>query len=205
MDLIVDFAVNTAAGLVGVFAGVVLALWTERKRDAKQTSKERAELERDLAHSRRLVLSSVVKNTSEAKRLALTLETDEDPYLFQSSFEIAVWDATQIQFMRLASLDERVHLSRFFNQVNRLTGLMEFHRQLRVQLELRPSSLDAGDQALLAQSAERLRVVADDVRIDGLVVVTDLGESMHKRLLGIHDVAEASPAASAEGAVAFLP
>jgi hypothetical protein len=195
MDLVVDFAVNTAAGLVGVFAGVVLALWTERKRDSKRSSQERAELERDLSHSRRLVLSSVVKNTSEAKRLALSLDSDEDPYLFQTSFEIAVWDATQIQFMRLASLDERVHLSRFFNQVGRLTRLKEFHRQLRVQLELRQSSLDSGDRALLRQSAERLRAVADDVRIDGLVVVTDLGEPMHKRLLGIHEVASESTAA----------
>ena len=195
MDLFVEFVVNTAAGLVGVFAGVVLALWTERKREDRQNAKERADQEQDLAHSRRLVLSSVVKNTSEAKRLSGVLESDEDPYLFNASFELAVWDATQIQFMRLAALDERVQLSRFFDQVHRLTRLMEFHRQLRVQLELRQSTLDAGDRALLGQSAERLRVVADDVRIDGLVVVSDLGEPMHKRLLGIHDVA-ATPSAA---------
>ena len=203
MNPVVAFALDTAAGLVGVFAGVILALWTERKREARQTAKEEAALEQDLVHSRRLVLSSVVKNTSEAKRLGHVLETDEDPYLFQISFELAVWEATQIQFMRLASLDERVLFSRFFDQVGRLMRLMEFHRQLRVQLELRQSALDAGDRSLLDQSAQRLRVVAEDVRIDGLVVVTDMGEPMHKRLLGMHEVPEDSPASP--GAVAYLP
>lgn len=188
MSSVVAFALETAAGLVGVFAGVILALWTERQREARQNAKEQATLEQDLVHSRRLVLSSVVKNTSEAKRLGSVLGSDEDPYLFQISFELAVWEATQIQFMRLASLDERVLFSRFFDQVGRLMRLMEFHRQLRVQLELRQSALDAGDRALLGQSTQRLRAVAEDVRIDGIVVVTDMGEPMHKRLLGMHEV-----------------
>ena len=195
MNQVVAFALDTAAGLVGVFAGVILALWAERHREARQSAKEQAALDQDLVHSRRLVLSSVVKNTSESKRLGNVLESDEDPYLFQVSFELAVWEATQIQFMRVASLDERVLLSRFFDQVSRLMRLMEFHRQLRVQLELRQSALDAGDRALLNQSAKRLHVVADDLRIDGLVVVTDLGEPMHKRLLGIHDLTPTSSAA----------
>ncbi|MEQ1857650.1 MAG: hypothetical protein ABL963_14415 [Longimicrobiales bacterium] len=202
MDFFSDFFLGTATNLVGVFAGVVLALWTERKREERQSTKQMAEQARDLAHSRRLVLSSVVKNTSEAKRLAGVLETDEDPYLFHATFEMAVWEATQVQFMRLATLDERVHLSRFFNQVNRLTRLIEFHRGLRVQLELRQSTLDAGDRVLLSQSAERLHVVADDVRIDGLVVVSDLGEPMHKRLLGIH---ESPPESDTAAGVAYLP
>ncbi|MGE0159153.1 MAG: hypothetical protein AB7T31_07035 [Gemmatimonadales bacterium] len=188
-----SFVLETTAGLIGVFAGVVLALWTERLRESRQEARERAALDQDLAHSRRLVLSSVVKNTSEAKNLWTLLETDEDPYLFQISFELAVWDATQIQFMRLAEVDERVLLSRFFDQVGRLTRLIEFHRQLRVQLELRQLGMDAGDRTLLAQSAGRLRAVAEDVRIDGLVIVTDLGEPVHKRLLGIHEAA--APAA----------
>jgi len=189
MGALVDFVSNAGANLVGVFAGVILALWTDRKREARQEGREQALLDQDLAHSRRLVLSSVVKNTSEAKSLVRALETGDDPYLFQISFELAVWDATQIQFMRLASLDERVLLSRFFDQVGRLIRLIDFHRQLRVQLELRQVGLDAGDRSLLVQSAERLRAVAEDVRIDGLVIVTDLGEPMHKRLLGMQDAA----------------
>ena len=203
MQFFLDFIVGSGTNLVGVFAGVVLALWTERHREARQAAKERAALEQDLAQSRRLVLSSVVKNTSESKRLGSVLESHEDPHLFEVSFELAVWEATQIQFMRLASLDERVALSRFFDQVARLVRLIEFHRGLTVQIELRQSALDAGDRSLLDQSAARLRAVADDVRIDGLVIVNDMGEPMHKRLLGIHEIAEEdTPPAEA---VAYLP
>lgn len=203
MDLFVDFAVNTAAGLVGVFAGVVLALWTERKREGRQGVMEEAARAEELVHTRRVILSSVVKNTSEAKRLGAALDNDTDPYLFQASFELAVWEATQSQFMRLAALDERVLLSRFFDQVARLVQLMEFTRTLRVQLELRTASMDAGDRALVTRSAARLREVSDEVRLDGLVVVTDLGESLHKRLLGIRE-SGAESAAPGE-AVAHLP
>jgi len=203
VDLFVDFAVNTAAGLVGVFAGVVLALWTERKREGRQGVMEEAARAEELVHTRRVILSSVVKNTSEAKRLGAALDNDTDPYLFQASFELAVWEATQSQFMRLAALDERVLLSRFFDQVARLVQLMEFTRTLRVQLELRTASMDAGDRALVTRSAARLREVSDEVRLDGLVVVTDLGESLHKRLLGIRE-SGAESAAPGE-AVAHLP
>ena len=195
MNPTLSFALDAAAGLVGVFAGVLLALWTDRRREARQAAKEQAALEQDLAQSRRLVLTSVVKNTSEAKRLGRVLESEDDPYLFDVSFELAVWEATQTQFIRIASVDERVLLSRFFDQVARLIHLADFHRQLRVELELRQSALDSGDRSLLLQSARRLRVVAEDVRIDGLVIVTDLGEPMHKRLLGMHDV-EAAPTAA---------
>lgn len=203
MNPVVGFVLDSAAGLVGVFAGVLLALWTERRRDERQSAKEKAALEQDLALSRRLVLSSVVKNTSEAKGLGGVLQTDADPYLFEVSFELAVWEATKIQFVRLASLDERVLFSRFFDQVARLMHLVDFHRQLRVQLEIRQSALDAGDRTLLAQSAQRLRVVADEVRIDGLVIVTDMGDTMHKRLLGIQEPS-ADSAAPGE-VVAYLP
>jgi hypothetical protein len=195
LNALASFLLETASGLVGVFAGVVLALWTERKRESRQQAREQAALDQDLAHARRLVLSSVVKNTSEAKTLGSVVERDEDPYLFEISFELAVWEATQVQFMRLAAVDERVLLSRFFDQVSRLNRLMEFHRQLRVQLELRQMGLDSGDRSLLAQSARRLHAVAEDVRIDGLVIVNDLGEPVHKRLLGIQPEAAVSSVA----------
>ncbi len=100
-----------------------------------------------------------------------------------------MWKATQTQFMRIALIDERVLLSRFFDQVSRLVHLMDFHRELRVQLELRQVGLDAGDRSLLVQSADLLCAVAEDVRIDGLVIVTDLGEPVHKRLLGMQEAA----------------
>jgi hypothetical protein len=194
VDLVTNLVVELAAGLVGVFAGAVLALWADRRTRARHAAEAEAELLEDLAKSRKLVLSSVVKNTSEAKRLRSVLASNDDPYLFQVAFELAVWEATQAQFVRIASLDERVLLTRFFDQVRRLTKLIEFHRQVRAQLEIRQIGLDSGDQALVDDLVGRLKSVADEIRIDGLVVVTDLGDSMHKRLLGMQ--ASAPPSAA---------
>ena len=195
MELISNFAVETLAGLIGVFTGVILALWTERRREARKEEGERASVQSALAELRRLLLSSVVKNTSEAKRLRTLLGTNDDPYLFQLSFELADWHATQDQFVRIAGLDERLLLTRFFGQVERIMGLIEFHRRVRAEVEVRPGGSDVGDRALLSDSLNRLRVVADELRIDGLVVVTDLGEPIHKRMLGMKEVTEPASAA----------
>jgi len=185
LDLVISFATETIAGLIGVFAGVFLALWTERRREGRQEAEARAGREEVLAQSRKLLLSSVVKSTSEAKRLSNLLEGAKDPYLFGVSFDVSDWEATQAQFVRTAPLDERVLLTRYFGQVRRLSRLIDFHRQVRAQLELREGPLDAGDRALLEDTVNRLKLVSDEVRLDGLVVVTDLGDPMHKRLLGI--------------------
>ena len=187
MDLLTNFVIELTAGLAGVFAGALLALWADRRARERQAEEVRAELREDLAKSRKLVISSVVKNTSEAKRLRATLASSEDPYLFQVGFEIAVWEATQAQFVRIASLDERVLLTRFFDQVRRLNRLIAFHRDVRAQLEIGQKGIDAGDRALLEDLVRRLKSVADEIRIDGLVVVSDLGDPMHKRLLGMHE------------------
>jgi hypothetical protein len=37
--------------------------------------------------------------------------------------------------------------------------------------------------------------VADEIRIDGLIVVSDLGDPMHKRLLGMREPAASITAA----------
>jgi hypothetical protein len=187
VDLVTNFVLELSAGLVGVFAGAILALWADRGARARRAEEVEAKLKEDLAQSRRLVISSVVKNTSEAKRLRGVVDSGADPYLFQVGFELSVWEATQAQFVQIASLDERVLLTRFFDQVRRLTTLIDFHRQVRAQLEVRQTRLDVGDQALLDDLMKRLKGVADDIRIDGIVVVTDLGDPMHKRLLGMHE------------------
>jgi hypothetical protein len=62
---------------------------------------------------------------------------------------------------------------------------IDFHRRVCAELEISPAARDAGDQKLLDDLRTRLREVANDIRIDGLVIVTDLGDAMHKRLLGI--------------------
>jgi hypothetical protein len=195
VDLLANLVVDITAGLVGVFAGAVLALWADRRARERQAEEVEAELREDLAQSRKLVISSVVKNTSEAKRLRSVLASNEDPYLFQVAFELAVWEATQAQFVRIASLDERVLLTRFFDQVRRLNTLIEFHREVRAQLEIGQMGIDAGDRALLDDLVKRLKSVADEIRIDGLIVVTDLGDPMHKRLLGMHEASASATAA----------
>ena len=180
-----EFLIELSAGLVGVFAGAALALWTDRRARIHRANAEQARLEEELANSRKLVISSVVKNTSETKRLGSLLEGKEDPFLFRVTFESAVWEATRAQFVRIASVDERVLLTRFFDHVRRLSNLIDFHRRVCAELEISPTAPDSGDQKLLDDLRTRLREVANDIRIDGLVIVTDLGDTMHKRLLGI--------------------
>lgn len=185
MDVWIEFFVEAAAGLVGVFAGAALALWADRRARRHRSEQASVKQQDDLANARRLVISSVVKNTSEAKRLVKALNEDKDPYLFRVSPEQAVWEATRAQFVRLASVDERVLLTRFFDHVRRLTGLMEFHRSVRANLEIRDAEFGTDELRPVQDLQERLKEVASDIRIDGLVIVTDLGDSMHKRLLGI--------------------
>ncbi|NIM68899.1 MAG: hypothetical protein GTN86_00170 [Xanthomonadales bacterium] len=186
----IEFFIELSAGLVGVFAGAALALWADRQARVHHVAEEQARLEEELANSRKLVISSVVKNTSETKRLAGLLESGEDPFLFRVTFESAVWEATRAQFIRIASIDERVLLTRFFDHVRRLNNLIDFHRRVSAELEISPAALDAGDRKLLGDLRARLREVANEIRIDGLVIVTDLGDAMHKRLLGIKPAGE---------------
>ena len=166
MNIFIDFAVELVVGMIGVFAGAALALWADRRARYHQDLEHKAELKQDLANSRHLVISSVVKNASEAKRLGQTLDDELDPYLFQVTLESAVWDATRAQFMRIATVDERVLLTRFFDHVCRLNSLIEFHRRVRVDLEIGNLALDAGDRKLLNDLRNRLHEVADEIRID---------------------------------------
>ena len=181
----IEFLVELSAGLVGVFAGAALALWTDRRARTQRAAEEKARLEEELAGSRKLVLSSVVKNTSETKHLSRLLEGEDDPFLFRVTFESAVWEATRSDFVKIATVDERVLLTRFFDHVRRLSGLIDFHRNVTAELEITPGAPDAGDRELLKNLRARLAEVANEIRIDGLVIVTDLGDAMHKRLLGI--------------------
>ena len=187
----IEFLVELSAGLVGVFAGAALALWTDRRARVQRAAREQAKLAEELASSRKLVISSVVKNTSETKHLSRQLSGEDDPFLFRVTFESAVWEATRSQFVRIASVDERVLLTRFFDHVRRLNKLIDFHRRVRAELEISPAAIDAGDRKLLEDLRARLLEVANEIRLDGLVIVTDLGDALHKRLLGIKSPDEA--------------
>lgn len=186
MGILTDFAMEAAAALLGVFAAVLLALWVERRRAATEEAKQVSLKEMRLEDVRDLMLMSVVKNTSEAKRLVDSLQkNDDDPYLFGVAFEYAVWEATRQEFVQLASLDERVFFSRFFDQTRRVSGLLDFHRQTRAQHEVSQTRTDPGDRLLFEGIMQHLKTAAEDLRLDGMVIVTDHGKSLHKRLLGL--------------------
>lgn len=184
MSVWVDFLVQAAAGLVGVFAGVLLALLTERRRMAGEQGRTQAKLHDELAGVRGVVLASVVRNTSEAKKIRGILSDAGDQYLFRVNFELAVWEAAQSNYVRLAPLEERVVFTRFFDQVRRLDRLVDFCRQSRA--ESVPGSLKVDrESAELKEMEARLLDAAEDLRLAGVVLVTDFGEDMHKRLLGV--------------------
>jgi hypothetical protein len=192
----VDFVRESFSGLVGVFVALVLAFWTERRARAAADARERERLDAELVDVRRSILSSVVRNTLETRKLKRSLANKSDPYLFQIGFEVAVWEAAHTRYVALAPLDERIMFSRFFDQVRRVTRLVEFHRQTLAQVEVGGRGGDEGPKALLDDVAERLRTVADDTRLEGMVIITDHGEAVHKRMLGIREeTGEAAPAA----------
>lgn len=185
MSLFADFVVEASAGLVGVFVGVLLALWVERRRHRFVERRDQEQEAARLEDARSLVLMSVVKNTSEAKRLVGRLDDASDPYHFNAAFETAVWEATQASFVHLSNLDERVQFARFFDQVRHLKGLLVFQRDLLARHELSHVAADSGDRALFTGINDRLRGVAHDVRLEGVVLVSDHGSTNHKRLLGL--------------------
>ena len=83
---------------------------------------------------REVVLSSVVKDTIEATRVKASLASKSDPFLLEIYLELAVWEAAQSQFVRHAPLDDRILLSRFFDQVRRLARLLDFYREIRAEI-----------------------------------------------------------------------
>ena len=182
MNWVTDFFVQLAVNMVGVFAGVLLALWTDRRRqefaDAREVRRASAEFE----GLRAVVLSSVVKDTMEATRIRASLASKSDPFLLEIYLELAVWEAAQSQFVSHAPLDDRILLSRFFDQVRRLARLLDFYRDVRAEIghEQNEAALRTCENI-----AMHVAEVAEDVRLDGVVIVTDHGDASQKRFLGL--------------------
>jgi hypothetical protein len=177
-----DFYVSLASNVVGVFVGVVLALWTDRKRQEFVEAREAKRRAAEFADLREVVLSSVVKDTIEATRIKASLASKSDPFLLEIYLELAVWEAAQSQFVRHAPLDDRVLLSRFFDQVRRLARLLDFYRDVRAEIghEENPAAVRTCENI-----AMHLAEIAEDVRLDGVVIVTDHGDATQKRFLGL--------------------
>jgi hypothetical protein len=182
VNWVTDFFVPLGVNMVGVFAGVLLALWTDRRRQEFADAREVKRKSADFADLREVVLSSVVKDTMEATRVKASLASKSDPFLLEIYLELAVWEAAQSQFVRHAPLDDRILLSRFFDQVRRLARLLDFYREIRAE-----HGPDQGEAA--ARTCENIAMhlaeVAEDVRLDGVVIVTDHGDASQKRFLGL--------------------
>ena len=188
--LLTEFVVNTVAGIVGVFVGVWLALITDRHREERlelQQDKERA---RQFKRARHTVLGSVVKNTSEASRLRKRIDERQAVELIHTNLEVSVWSAVQSQFMDAChDIDERVRFAQFFDGVRGLQAYFEFHRNLQLSIASAVDNDDPELALILNDADQRLRDLSDEQRLNGVLLITDFGEPVHKRLLGLKTAA----------------
>lgn len=183
---LVDFVVQTLAGVVGVFVGVWLALITDRHRQAREDEKKEKERGEQFARARHTVLGSVVKNTSEAVRLRGRVDQRKGSELIHTDLEVAVWDAVRSQFMDSChDIDERVRFAQFFDGVRNLQAFFDFHRDLQLSIAGARDEDDPELAAILKSADQRLRELSDDQRFTGVLLITDFGEPVHKKLLGL--------------------
>jgi hypothetical protein len=183
---LVEFVVNTVAGIVGVFVGVWLALITERHRETREEQQRAEERSRQFARARHTVLGSVVKNTSEASRLRKRVDERKSFEIINTDLEVAVWSAVQAEFMEAChDIDERVRFAQFFDGVRGLQAYFEFHRDLQLSIAGAIQDDDPELAVILRDADERLRDLSDEQRLNGVLLVTDFGEPVHKRLLGL--------------------
>ena len=181
-----EFVVNTVAGVVGVFVGVWLALITDRRRETRLELQHDQERDRQFKRARHTVLGSVVKNTSEARRLRKRIDDRKPVEIIHTNLEVAVWGAVQSQFMEAChDIDERVRFAQFFDGVRGLQAYFEFHRDLQLSIAGAIENDDPELAMILEDADQRLRDLADEQRLNGVLLITDFGEQVHKRLLGL--------------------
>jgi hypothetical protein len=182
---LIDFAVEASAAVVGVFVGVWLALLTDRRRQAQVEIQRERERAQQFERARHTVLGSVVKNTSEAGRLHKSVDRRKASELIHTELEVAVWGAVQSQFMEAChDIDERVRFAQFFDGVRNLQAFFDFHRDLRLSMAGAGEDDDPELASILRNADQRLRDLSDDQRLTGVLLITDFGEPVHKRMLG---------------------
>jgi len=183
---LVDFVVQTLAGIVGVFVGVWLALITDRKRREREEAVRETERAQQSERARHTVLGSVAKNTAEAKRLHNRLDKRKPCELVHTGLELAVWEAVQAQFMQAChGVDERVRFAQFFDGVRGLQKYFEFHRNLQLSIAVATDPRDPELAIVQHDADQHLRELADDLRLIGVMLVTDYGDPLHRKLLGL--------------------
>ncbi len=182
-----SFIVQTLSGVLAVFVGIWLALIFERRRKHEDT------VERDalqLAEYERVIdsiLGSVVKNTAEAKRILRLVGSTHCPRLLHADLETAVWYASHGHFTSLCrNVDQRVILSQFFDDVRRLSAFVDFRSDLQAQMTTQGRRADDAEVFELAKEVDKhLAALAEDLRFTGVMVITDHGKPVHKRLMGL--------------------
>jgi hypothetical protein len=187
MEWVSSFLVQTLSGVVAVFVGVWLALVVERRRRTEDAQSREDELMREFDRAIDTILGSVVKNTAEAKRILRTLEQQKDPGLIHSGLESSVWYAVQGKFIALCrNVDERIIFSQFFDDVRRLQAFLDFRSGLLVSTTTARLDRSDPDLMLLELGVDRqLATLAEDLRFCGVLLITDHGKPVHKRLMGI--------------------
>jgi len=185
---IADFVVETLAGIVGVFVGVLLALIVDRHRQSQERLLEERERGEQFQRARHTVLGSVVKNTNEARRLRSRVDHRKPSELIHTELELSVWGAVQAQFMEAChDIDERVRFAQFFDAVGNLKSFFDFHRDLQLSIAGALDDSDPELEKILKDADQRLRELSDELRLAGVLMITDFGEPVHKQLLGLKD------------------
>lgn len=192
-DLMSSFLMQTLSGVIEVFLGVWLALVLDRRRRAEDAQLHDDEDLREFDRAIDTILGSVVKNTAEAKRILRVLGRQKAPGLIHSVLESSVWYAVQGKFIALCrNVDERVIYSQFFDNVRRLQAFLDFRSNLLVSATAtRGEHADPELQALEADVDKQLAALAEDLRFCGVLLITDHGKPVHKRLMGIKVAANA--------------
>lgn len=182
-----SFVVQTVSGILAVFVGIWLALIFERRRKSEDTSEREAMEAAEYARVTDSILGSVVKNTAEAKRILRMIGTPHCPRLLHADLETAVWYASHGHFTSLCrNVDQRVIFSQFFDDVRRLAAFVDFRSDLQAQMTTQGRRADDADVFALAQEVDKqLAVLAEDLRFTGVMVITDHGKPVHKRLMGL--------------------
>lgn len=189
--LMADFLVQTVAGIIGVFVGVWLALITDHRRQAREEALREQERQQQNARARHTVLGSVCKNANEAGRLRTRVDKRKPFELIHTNLEVSVWEAVQVQFMQAChSIDERVRFAQFFDGVRNLQSFFDFHRSLQLSIAGAYDDDDPELAEILRGADQHLRELIEDQRFNGTLLITDYGEPVHKKLMGIKSQTE---------------
>lgn len=106
--------------------------------------------------------------------------------MIHTELEVAVWDAVQTLFMQAChDADERVRFAQFFDGVRNLQAFFDFHRNLQLSIAGAMENDDPELAEILRDADQRLRNLTDDQRLNGVLLITDFGEPVHKKLLGL--------------------